>query len=515
VGVVVVVNEVTEERKKYQENIYFLAKDLLEFTDLTPNFHYKFICKKIMEPRQKEIRLWLIPRGFLKTTILTIAQSIWLQVNNPDIRIAIISSVLANAKDMVTAIGFPYLTNERFRLYFSEWCPRKPMAPETKWTESEIHVPNRGGRPMMEGTFEAFGADSTLTSRHFDHLIVDDLVTRENCTTRDQMDKIRNFWRAIFPLRDNPHVPIDVVGTRWDDGDLYGDLEKDEDVEVVKIPSYYTKGNEKTPTWPERYPIEELMKIKAGKKMGSYLFSCLYQQDPIPQEDAVFKQSYFKYFRLHPSRKFLEREDGVVLPIGNTYMSVDGATEEGKNDYSAIPVGFQDNKENVYLLEIMIAQVDPADLIDVMWEMYSKWNCSKYAIQKAVVEKMLKSFLNRKLRQEKIFMNREELGKNTGQNKEFLIKQMQPWYEGGYVWHNIALKGGEYEEQLIRFPKAIHDDGPDAVQMLFEVLIPSSKMLDKKDYDRNSLEMWKRRLKRAMGNLPSESTHVTINARTY
>ena len=224
-------------REKYKSNSYLLAKDLLEFKDLTLDFHYRYICTKMDEPRKKAIRLWLIPRGFFKTTTVTITQAIKLQLNTPSIRIAIVSAVLPNAKAMVTAIGFPYLANKRFRTFFPEFCPAKPLAPETKWTESQIEIPNRGGRPVMESTFEAFGADSTLTSKHFDHLIIDDLVTRENSTTRDQLDKAKDFYRALFPLRDNPGTPIDVVGTRWDDYDLYGELEEDPDIEVIKIPA--------------------------------------------------------------------------------------------------------------------------------------------------------------------------------------------------------------------------------------------------------------------------------------
>jgi hypothetical protein len=507
--------DIKQERKKYQDNSYLLAKDLLGFKDLSVEFHYKNVCKKLDEPRKKAIRLWLLPRGFLKTTNVTIVQAIKLQINNPSIRLAVISSVLGNAEDMVTAIGFPYLTNERFRMYFSEWCPRKPQAPETKWTSKEIHVPNRGGRPVLEGTFEAFGADSTTTSRHFDHIIIDDLVTRENTTTRDQMDKVREMWKSVFPLRNDPKTPIDVVGTRWDDYDLYGDLEKDPDIEVIKFSSYTVKNDVKIPLWPERYSIEELMKIKSGPKMGSYLFSCLYQQDPIPQEDAVFKKSYFRYFQYNPDKKICEREDGVTVPLGSMYMAADGATEEGKNDYTAMVPGFQDYKENVYILDTYNKQVDPASFLDDLKEWFFVWNCIKYGAQKALVEKMLKSFIKKKQRDEKFYMSCEELGKNTRLNKEFAIKQMQPWYEGGYVWHNIKLKDGDLEEQLIRFPKAHNDDLIDAEQMLFEILKPSSKVVDIQALDRNSLTLWKKRLQRALGKFPSEATYGVINSRTY
>jgi len=238
-------------------------------------------------------------------------------------------------------------------------------------------------------------------------------------------------------------------------------------------------------------------------------------QDPVPQEDAVFKRNYFKYFSYNPGKHCVEREDGQVIPIGNTYMTLDGATEEGKNDYSAIVVGFQDYKENVYLLEYFAKQIDPAMLLDEIRDCFLKWKCLKYGAQKALVEKMLKSFLKKKQRDEKFYMSCEELGKNTKLNKEFAIKQMQPWFEGGYVWFNNSMKDSELEEQLIRFPKARNDDIVDAMQMLFEILKPSSKVVNIKDYDRNSLHLWKKRLQRVLGKFPSDAEYGEVNARTY
>jgi hypothetical protein len=160
-------------------------------------------------------------------------------------------------------------------------------------------------------------------------------------------------------------------------------------------------------------------------------------------------------------------------------------------------------------------QIDPAALLDDLRDMFIYWQCIKYGAQKALVEKMLKSFMKKKQRDEKFYASCEELGRNTKLNKEFAIKQMQPWYEGGYVWHNLKLKDGELEEQLIRFPKARNDDIIDAEQMLFEILKPSSKVVDIRDYDRNSIHLWKRRLHRVLGKFPSESGYGEVNSRTY
>ena len=503
--------------ENYKSNPYFLAKDLLQYKDLTPGFHYRYICKKLMEPRRKFIRLWLIPRGFFKTTILTITDSIRLQLDNPSIRILIVSGVLANAASMVTAIGNVYLTNSRFRTLFSKYCPTRPQAPETTWKTTEIHIPNRGGKPVMEGTFEAFGPESTLTSRHYDYIKLDDLVTRENSTTRDQMNKIKAFYKAIFPLRDNPHTPMDIIGTRWNDYDLYGDLEDDSDVEVIKVPAIINKKA----TFPERYPLHELHKIKSDKKMGTSLFSCLFLLNPIAQENAIFKEAWFKYFTISSDKRNIIRlEDKVKLPIGHTFMTLDGAITEGKNDYSAITVTTTDFEKNIYVLEEWHKQVDPMTLMDEIIRIYFKWSCMKCALQETVLEKMLKFYLKERMKREKFWMNLVPLKSNTTQNKEYLIKSLQGWYESGCIYHLETMRGGELEEELLRFPKSRYDDVADSLQMHQEIILPSSKVAPAKDYDRNSLFAWKRRLKKALSEKTwhlggdGDSTFV-VNEQTY
>jgi predicted phage terminase large subunit-like protein len=44
--------------------------------------------------------------------------------------------------------------------------------------------------------------------------------------------------------------------------------------------------------WPERYDEAKLLEIK--RKLGSYSFSALYQQRPVPAEGGLFKRKWFK-----------------------------------------------------------------------------------------------------------------------------------------------------------------------------------------------------------------------------
>jgi len=266
--------------------------------------------------------------------------------------------------------------------------------------------------------------------------------------------------------------------------------------------------------------MEDLMKIKKGKKMGTYLFNALYMLDPISDENAIFKEKWFKYFKISGDGKhILRHEDKVKLPIGHCFMSLDGATSEGKNDYSAIVITTTDTEKNIYVLETWAKQVDPIKLIDKIIEIYFKWGCIKLATQKSLIEKMLMSYMKERMQKEEFWINFHPLKENTRSNKEYEIQGLQPWYQGGSIYHLDGMRGGRLEEELLRFPKARYDDLSDALQMQKEIIFKSPHKVVSSSYDRNSLHSWKNRLKRIFDDRDTfhigGSVDYTVNERTY
>ena len=94
--------------------------------------------------------------------------------------------------------------------------------------------------------------------------------------------------------------------TRWHEDDLPGYVLKlSEETghdrwDVLNLPALAEPGDplgrrEGEALWPERYPVEELLRIRAN--CGSYWFAALYQGSPQPAEGNTFKRSWLKYFR--------------------------------------------------------------------------------------------------------------------------------------------------------------------------------------------------------------------------
>jgi len=214
--------------------------------------------------------------------------------------------------------------------------------------------------------------------------------------------------------------------------------------------------------------------------------------DPISDENAIFKNSWFKYFKLTNKKEIIKEDTGEKIPLGHTFMSVDGAVTEGKNDYSAIVVITTDHNKNMYVLETWREQVSPVNLLKKMIEVYFKWGCMHCIIQNIVLEKILQDFLKEKMRKEHFYMNIKVQKGLTTKTKEYRIKSLQPYYEAGTIYHTRNC--GNLEDELLRFPKAKFDDLSDCLQMHPEFVLSSPKRKVSKDYDQNSLYIWKKRL---------------------
>lgn len=488
------------ENKITPKWLYTLATEYLGFKDF--GLLHKYLCERICEPRRAQIRLILIPRGFFKTSLFTYTHNTALALENPNIRILQCSGVLPNAKVMVTKWGKTFTHNEVFRDRFKEYCPKNPENPETKWNEASIYLPNRTTH-HAEGTMEAFGADSTIVSRHYDYMKFDDIVTPENCTTIDQMNKIIKFVKESFGLCDNRSLtPIDIIGTTWDDGDLYAHyLKKYYDalkanvpssVEVIKIPATYQKkaGNtigitlpfkENESIFPERLNTSVLRQIE---KDDPETYAKFYNLDPVPVGDRTFTS--FSYYSELPGDISNYRK----------FMTVDPApTKDPTSCFSAINITAADSDKMMFCLLSWRDRVAPDKLMDKIWELYFAYECEAVGIEAYVYQNALKYWLEERImnNKENLFMKVEEL-KHNGKSKEDHIAGLAPYVNSGR--YKFLESQTTLTYSLSRFPKSKDRDESDAAAYQLAMVKASNynSKFQMKEILPNSLMAWKKRI---------------------
>lgn len=166
--------------------------------------------------RPDDKKLILIPRGHLKSSVVTCGWVIQQILKNPNIRILIANAVWDIARSFLREI--------------SGFLQDKSLLPEifgrfdasgSKFTQDQITVSQRTKGSIKEPTITTAGVETALTGTHYDILVLDDLVEENNCNTKEQIEKIIRFYQNSLDLLDPGGIVV-VVGTRWSEGDLYG-----------------------------------------------------------------------------------------------------------------------------------------------------------------------------------------------------------------------------------------------------------------------------------------------------
>jgi hypothetical protein len=155
-------------------------------------------------------------------------------------------------------------------------------------------------RTPEEGGLSATGIGGQLTGKGFDGLLVvdDPFKNREEAESPVVREKVWNGFNDDIYTRREPRGSIIVVATRWHDQDLNGRLEEETDEdgrptwEVINLPAIRDPhtgeaADSGVALWPERYPLEALVRIR--RKLGPYGWWSLFQGKPRPRDGKVFK----------------------------------------------------------------------------------------------------------------------------------------------------------------------------------------------------------------------------------
>lgn len=249
-------------RERCKNDLHYLNQHVLrESSALELSPLHEEMAKFISSDAKR--KMVLIPRGHLKTTVCTVGRVCQLIMQNPEIRILIVNVKLDNAIGFLRKIKSHFETNEVFKWLNREILPEK----NAKWTETEIIVRRRGA--FQEATVEVIGVLGSLVSKHYDVIIYDDVVDGDNTATKEQIDKVLRWWRESLSLLE-PNGEVQINGTRWNYGDLYGwILEHLKSEYKVYVRRAIENGE---PIWKDKFTLEYLEKLR--KEQGGYVFAC-------------------------------------------------------------------------------------------------------------------------------------------------------------------------------------------------------------------------------------------------
>ena len=442
-----------KDKREGLKSLYYFGKFILGF-DLEEQPHRE-VCEFVQSTHP--LTLMLLPRGSFKTTIISQIYPVWLMMKNPNVRILLDSVVLKNSERNLAVIKSILESNERLRYLFGDHVNAK------KWTQNEITSKLRVNYKLRDPTIGTTSVDTAEIGTHWDYIIPDDLHNEDNSRNKDQIAKIYEHWRLLFSLLD-PGGFMRIVGTRWADLDVYGIImERHKDVLHMTRRAVEPDG---TLYFPSRLTHKALEKIKGIE--GIEMFSAQYLNNPVPEgENANFRKEWFIY---------AEPPKDIGL-----FITADPAIGTGPNaDFFALAVGGLSRNNNLYVVDYKFARWHPYEAIEQIFALYDKYKgrVKAIGIEINAFQKMFKFAFDVEMRKRGKFINIIELRHTKSKNDRILA--LQPRYKVNAVIHAPWMRDGELEEQLLRHPRARHDDVADAVASLLEVVTPRSMRRPKK-----------------------------------
>ena len=327
------------------------------------------------------------------------------------------------------------------------------------------------------GSYISTGVGSAITGRGANLLLIDDPIkNREEANSETMRNKIWDWFTSTAFTRLSPGGAVIVIQTRWHTDDLAGriqDMDEDNEWKVLSLPAiaehdenwnikrveYSRKQGEAL--WQDRYSLDELLKIK--KQVGIYDFNCLYQQNPINEENQVFKKEWFTYYE----------EYEIINKDLEVYAIVDLATwdKSDKNDNTSIQVIGKEHDSNIiYKLEDFTGRYNPTEIIDYLFYLKDKYKMSliSVGIETNGYQKSLEFFLKQEMdKRGKPFSVKPIVSRTS---KELRIRGLVPFYENRLIKHRSNGKDNALEDEMLVFPFGKHDDRIDSMALMLQTI---------------------------------------------
>ena len=294
-------------------------------------------------------------REHYKSTIITFAGCIQEVLKNPEITIGIFSHTKHIAKGFLGQIQRELEANQKLLALFPDVLYANPSKDSPSWSLDNGLAVRRSTNPK-EYTLEAHGlVDGQPTSKHFQLLVYDDVVTRESVSTPEQVQKTTQAWE----LSDNLGVAGGRkwhVGTRYDFGDTYAEIIK----RGAVIPRIYPATHDGTITGQPVLMTKAQWEEKVITQ-GEATVSCQLLCNPLAGHQRMFDVNDLEDYEVRPE----------TLQV---YIPIDPARSMKKDSANtAMPVIGIDYAGNKYLLDGYDHKMPLMERWQRMKELYLKW----------------------------------------------------------------------------------------------------------------------------------------------
>ena len=428
------------------------------------------------------------PRGEGKSTIVSLIFVLWRLLYGYSRYALLFSDSYDQAVSFVEAIKTELMSNKRIAVDFPLISGRGIV-----WRRGVIVT--RDGRKV-----EGLGSGKRVRGlRHGPHrpdlVVLDDIENDGHVSSAAQRDKLEDWLhKAVLSLGAvGGGLDVVLVGTvlhgdsvlsrclrspswegrvcrairrfpdRMDLWDAWEDVARNEGTEAAER-FYCARSSEMEVggivSWPGVRSLKWLMDRRL--QIGRSAFASEYLNDPMADGEAFFGRLTF----------WSDRPRG-----GCCFGSVDPSLGRGGRDPSAVLVGClcsEDGGRCLYVLESQISRRTPDRLISEIISAQKRHGCTLWFVEATQFQEFFRTELMKRASDGGVALSAR--GVLPRSKKELRIESLQPLVEGGRIRFHRSQR--QLLEQLHHFPKSAHDDGLDALEMLWRGSVGAGSFCD-------------------------------------
>lgn len=312
-------------------------------------------------------------------------------------------------------------------------------------------------------SLESWGlVDGQPTSRHFDIMVYDDVVTLESVSTPEMIQKTTNAWEISLNLR-SEHGVARYIGTRYHRSDTYQTI-IDRGAAIPRIYPVYQTDSDGNQISPPILLTQEQADQKR-KEMGPFNFAAQLLLNPVALDVQGFKESWLRYWKPNPANL-------------NIYITCDPAGEKKKtSDYTVFMVIGLGPDQNYYLIDMIRDRLSLTERGDTLFHLHKLYRPKAVGYEKYGKDSDIEHYEDR-MKQENYRFPIIPLKGAVSKNDR--IRKLIPLFEQSRVFIPEYLIKTDYEgkqqnltqafvrDEYLAFPIGQHDDMIDCLARILD-----------------------------------------------
>jgi len=313
-------------------------------------------------------------------------------------------------------------------------------------------------------------------------IIIDDLENKDDVMNPDLRKQIKTWlYSDVLEAIPQTHLNWKVVyiDTLKHEDALLQHLLTSESWESLRLESCDDDFNS---TAPEFVPTEVIKaKWEASVKAGETdTFFQEHRNLPISSKDSAFRAEYFRYYNLPSTQSIregidIQKFDSEIQSDQNieTVIIVDPAktVKMHSAESAIIGIGIDLTSARLYIRDAISDKLYPDELYDAMFGMATRLGAKVMGVEETSLNEFIKQPIKNEMFRRGTFFELVWLNARGGTKKELRVKELVPYYRGGYIYHNASCSTiKKLEQQLLMYPRSALWDLMDDEAYIIEML---------------------------------------------